>query len=274
MKIAVMSDLHLEFDWAWIERRGKGAHIYQALDSFQPPTLAADILVLAGNIHSGAHSFDWAQKHFAIPTILVAGNHEAYDAELFEIIALNRCKSIESDHTIFLEKASYEFRSCSGQKARFIGTTLWTDFLLYQTPLESMAVAQKAVEDFQCIKIERGYKIRTLTAADTARLHKTSVDFLKDELGRHYDGLTIVVTHHAPSPASISPRFAKGLLNPAFTSNLEEMIWRYQPALWVHGHVHDSFNYSIGQTRVVCNPRGYFPHELNPQFNPNFIVDV
>lgn len=271
-----MSDLHLEFDWAWSERSGKGAHVYQDLDSFpSPPILAVDVLVLAGDIHSGSHSFDWVQKHFAIPTILIAGNHEAYNGQLFEVIALNRYKSLESDHHIvFLERASHEFRSSSGEKARFIGMTLWADFLLYHTPIESMAIAERSLEDFRCIKIERGYKIRTLTPADTARLHKTSVEFLRDELDRPFDGLTIVVTHHAPSPASVSPRFKGSALNPAFTSDLEEIIQLYQPSLWVHGHVHESFDYCIGKTRVVCNPRGYFPHQLNPQFNPSFIVDL
>ena len=26
--------------------------------------------------------------------------------------------------------------------------------------------------------------------------------------------------------------------------------------LWIHGHTHDSFDYVVNGTRVVCNPRG------------------
>jgi hypothetical protein len=31
--------------------------------------------------------------------------------------------------------------------------------------------------------------------------------------------------------------------------------------LWTHGHMHDPFDYMIGSTRVVCNPRGYLGHD-------------
>jgi hypothetical protein len=31
--------------------------------------------------------------------------------------------------------------------------------------------------------------------------------------------------------------------------------------LWTHGHTHEDFDYMIGTTRVVCNPRGYVGHE-------------
>jgi Icc-related predicted phosphoesterase len=97
---------------------------------------------------------------------------------------------------------------------------------------------------------------------------------LHRELSQKFDGPTVVVTHHAPSPRSIAPKFADSELNPAFTSNLEPLIEHYQPALWVHGHMHNSSDYKIGQTRVVCNPRGYFPDELNPLFNPDLVVDL
>jgi hypothetical protein len=31
--------------------------------------------------------------------------------------------------------------------------------------------------------------------------------------------------------------------------------------LWTHGHTHEDFDYHIGSTRVVCNPRGYVGYE-------------
>lgn len=274
MKIAVMSDLHLEFDQAW---HGHDCHCPADPDvaPFQSSTVAADILVLAGDVHKGSYAFDWAQQSFTIPTILIAGNHEAFGHNLFKVIERNRLKSHDSDHhIIFLERASHEFKSASGERARFIGMTLWTDFQLYGTPVESMSIAAKSLEDFRCIKIERGYKYRKLTPADTVRLHRASLEFLQNELDRSFEGLTIVVTHHAPSPSSIASRYAESPLNPAFVSNLEELIRHYQPSLWVHGHVHDSFDYMIGQTRVICNPRGYFPHELNPLFDPGLVVQL
>jgi Icc-related predicted phosphoesterase len=124
------------------------------------------------------------------------------------------------------------------------------------------------------IRIERGYKLRTLLPTDTVRLHRASVAFLHKELSRPFDGATVIVTHHAPSPRSIASRFCGDPLNSAFASNLDPLISRHEPSLWIHGHMHDSFDYTIGRTRVVCNPRGYFPDQLNSQFDPTFVVEV
>jgi len=55
--------------------------------------------------------------------------------------------------------------------------------------------------------------------------------------------------------------------------------------LWIHGHVHNSFDYMVGSTRVVVNPGSYAlniaqansPDALlweNPQFDPAKIVPL
>jgi len=269
MKIAVMSDLHLELD-ARLADGPKDAHDFYR----RPPQPEADFLVLAGDIHSGALAVDWVVRHFSIPVILLGGNHEPYGHELFRVIALSRQKAAATNgRVIFLERATWECESHSGQRIRFIAATLWTDFQLHGTPAESMVVAQDKLDDFKVIRIERGYKLRHLRPSDAARLHNVSVDFLREELGRSFSGTTVVITHHAPSPGSIAPRFLGDPLNPAFASNLDALIREYEPSLWIHGHMHDSFDYRIGRTRVVCNPRGYFPDQLNPKFDPLLVVE-
>lgn len=67
----------------------------------------------------------------------------------------------------------------------------------------------------------------------------------------------IIVSHHAPSWQSIHPDYKDDPLNAAFASDLDEEIRRLQPRFWFHGHVHNNFDYKIGQTRVICHPRGY-----------------
>ena len=86
----------------------------------------------------------------------------------------------------------------------------------------------------------------------------------------------MVVTHFAPSLHSVSPRFAGSPVNAGFVSNLEAQIERWQPALWLHGHTHDSFDYRVGATRVVCNPRGYEKGGVleNPDFDPFLMIDL
>ncbi len=276
MKIAVMSDLHLEFDARYADSPDRSALGKDALDFYlKPPEPRADLLVLAGDVHNGPLAVDWVLRHFAIPAILIGGNHEAYGHELFRVIAFNRQKASATDgRVVFLERATWECELAAGERARFIGTTLWTDFQLYGAPATSMTIAQERLEDFKVIRIERGHKLRTLRPSDTIRLHDASLAFLHEELSRPFDGATVVVTHHAPSPRSIAPKFRDDPLNPAFASDLDTLIYSYEPSVWIHGHMHNSFDYMIGRTRVVCNPRGYFPDQLNLQFNPHFVVEV
>jgi Icc-related predicted phosphoesterase len=114
---------------------------------------------------------------------------------------------------------------------------------------------------------------RRLEPQDQLRLHEVSRIFLEDELGKHFDGITIVMTHHAPSLRSLPPGHRRDPLTPAYASDLEHLIERFRPALWVHGHVHSSSDYVIGGTRVICNPRGY-ADEPNASFDPQLVIEI
>ena len=275
MKIAVMSDLHLELDTNCASKTSQAVSSTAIEFSRKPPQPHADLLIVAGDVHSGALGIDWVLRHFAMPAIVIGGNHEAYGHELFRVIQINRERAHATNgRVIFLERATWQGSRPNGERIRIIGATLWSDFRLHGTPGRSMQIAQDRLDDFKVIRIERGYKLRTLRPMDTVRLHTATLAFLREELSREFEGTTIVVTHHAPSPRSVAPRFENDPLNPAFVSNLEAFIERYEPALWVHGHVHDSFDYRVGRTRIVCNPRGYFPDQLNPHFNPLLIVET
>ena len=99
--------------------------------------------------------------------------------------------------------------------------------------------------------------------------------FLEERLRAPFDGKTVVITHHAPSAASIAPRFGDDSthINASFVSRLDELI-APPVRLWVHGHTHASFDYELSGARVVCNPRGYVPMEINPGFDPGLVVEV
>jgi Icc-related predicted phosphoesterase len=83
-----------------------------------------------------------------------------------------------------------------------------------------------------------------------------------------------VVTHHAPSARSLRGDYTEGLTPAMYASDLEPLVLAYQPELWLHGHVHRSSDYMIGAARVVCNPRGYFGHEVNPEFRWGKLIEV
>lgn len=59
----------------------------------------------------------------------------------------------------------------------------------------------------------------------------------------------------------------------AFASNFDDLVRESRAPLWIHGHIHTSFDYRIGSTRVVCNPRGY-PREARTGVRPDFTVEV
>jgi Icc-related predicted phosphoesterase len=108
---------------------------------------------------------------------------------------------------------------------------------------------------------------------DTAAIHTQSVEWLRNSLASIPTGKkVVVVTHTAPSHHSIPKRYRGELLSSAFASNLEWLIEKYQPALWVHGHTHGYADYMIGDTRVLANQKGY-PRE-DAGFKPELIIEL
>jgi Icc-related predicted phosphoesterase len=133
-----------------------------------------------------------------------------------------------------------------------------------------MQAVRQRMTDFSIIQ-NNGQRF---TPEDAIRLHTASRDWLAAMLAEPFYGQTVVVTHHAPSSQSVHTRYARDLLTPAFASNLENLMEGDRAALWVHGHMHESFDYEVYGTRVVCNPRGYAPEALNPDFRPDWVVGI
>jgi hypothetical protein len=161
---------------------------------------------------------------------------------------------------------------------RFLGTTLWTDFMLFGESEKRAAAIQEALKfmrDFSRIRIDDADE-RLFSPADSAALFDIHARWLDRKLAEPYAGPTVVITHHAPSRKSIHPRFADSLLNACFVSDAERLADGTRACLWVHGHTHDSFDYVLNGTRVVCNPRGYAQDGVNenPQFDANFLVEI
>jgi Icc-related predicted phosphoesterase len=104
------------------------------------------------------------------------------------------------------------------------------------------------------------------------RKHVETRDFIADELQKRRGQRTVVITHHAPSPRSIAGEFRHDPLSACYASDLEDLIRETVPTLWVHGHVHYRNDYTIADTRIISNPRGY-PGE-NTGFEPAFVVEI
>jgi predicted phosphodiesterase len=256
-KIRVMSDVHIEFG------------------ELPVPTADADVAVLAGDVHVGFAAAAWADalaRQLDIPVVLIAGNHEHYNSlsqgrHLAGIVdGLRKAAAASAGRVAFLERDAAVVAGI-----RFVGCTLWTDFELYGDPGKAMAQAEISMNDFRSIAYRPGVRF---TARDACAEFVLGRQFLERELAKPFEGSTVVVTHHLPSLKSVAPRFANDGLNPAFASRLDALVERSGAALWIHGHSHDSADYTLGKTRVICNPRGYHDVELNPRFDPALTVEI
>ncbi len=161
---------------------------------------------------------------------------------------------------------------------RFLGSTLWTDFLLFgDGEGRSLAVEQAllSMRDYSRIWLDEE-QLQRFTPLDSAALFQRHAAWLGHALAQPHAGPTVVITHHAPSTASIHPRFAGSPLNACFVSRAHHLADGDRVRLWIHGHTHDSFDYDLDGTRVLCNPRGYARDGVNEnaRFDPGLVVEV
>lgn len=267
MRLWVLSDLHLEE-----EESGLWMPV-------PPPD--ADVAVVAGDVMPGpSYAVRWlAPLARRLPVVAVLGNHEFYGHSVFEGLEWAREAAATSTYGVhLLERDAVVIGG-----VRFLGCTLWMDFLLHAEAGDdeqdraaeervAKAEASRRMMDYRRIRHRTLPMEEPWTPELAQETHRRSVAWLDAEFRKPFDGPTVVVTHHAPHRQSVDPRFASDLLTPSYVSDLSEQIGRWHPNLWVHGHVHDSCDYRVGRTRVVCNPRGYGSE--NPAFDPTLVVEV
>lgn len=246
MRLLIASDLHLEFEPLEVARA------------------EVDLAIYAGDLANGTDGLDWAIAQ-GLPAIYVPGNHEYYHQRVLRLRADLKARAAGSRVAV-LDNDVIE-TTVAGRALRIVGSTLWTDFDLYEGAREkAMGVAAKLMYDFRHVELTPG---RILDPETTRDWHFRSVRFLEETLARPFAGTTLVVTHHAPSERSNPERHRGSPLTPAFCSHLDALVARSGAALWVHGHTHQDVDYRIGETRVVSSQRGY-PGEA-PDWSPTII---
>jgi predicted phosphodiesterase len=250
MRIHVLSDLHIE------------------IAAYQPQPVECDVVVLAGDIGNHVQGIEWGRYIWPNKEILyVPGNHEFYRLGRIETLKQMRvCARELGIHLLDNDEVVIA-------GVRFLGSTLWTDFNLFGEELKRSAMAEgkKYLNDFRLIR----ERFRMFSPARSVQLHKTSRAWLTAKLQEPFPGKTVVITHHLPSARSVAERYKSSLTSACFASNLDELMGA--SALWIHGHTHDSFNYVLHGTRVVCNPRGYCRNPEKPEnleFDPRLVMEV
>jgi hypothetical protein len=264
MKIALASDVHLEF----------GDLDFDNTDS-------ADVLILGGDICVAAdlaqrdpyntmgeeyrsnrfHAFFQRCCDRFPHVIFVVGNHEHYNGDFQKTIPHFRDVLGYLKNLHILEKETFVLDDVT-----FIGGTLWTD--MNRRDIRTLHEISRMMNDFRCVDNSarltdgRGWNER-FTTTDAADDHDAMLEYIRLMIEGKFDQKFVVVGHHAPSRLSTHPRYAsEAIMNGGYSSELDNFILDHpQIKLWTHGHTHEDFDYCIGSTRILCNPRGYVNYE-------------
>jgi Icc-related predicted phosphoesterase len=264
MRIKQMSDLHLEFDADFLPKNEE----------------KVDILMLNGDICMAAYLtkgpnspyyakalnfinfFKFCSSEYE-NVLYIPGNHEYYKGYIDTADDVIRKTLSVFPNIHFLNNQSWEKDGIT-----FLGATLWTN-MNHNNPITEQYLME-GMNDFRIVKWKKeGGRFRPW---DAASFHASTLKYF-DEASAGLDNV-VIMSHHAPSFKSVHPKYHYDTqVNHGYYSDLEQFILdRPQIKLWTHGHMHSCFDYTVGGTRIVCNPRGY--KEENKFFKSNSILEV
>ena len=268
MKFAVCSDLHLEF----------GDLILKNEENVDVLILSGDICVAKelpySDSEKGQRFMDFFKRcSFEFPNVIyIMGNHEHYHGDFAKSYGQLKVALANLTNIHVMEKESITFGDVT-----FVAGTLWTD--MNKEDPSTLYGIKNYMNDYRIIDDsnevvnyksfdEEGkptFKIRPAKFSPEKSVveHKAFLQFIRDMVDHRNEHKFVVVGHHAPSKLSTKPQYENDvMINGAYSSDLSEFILdRPQIKVWTHGHTHHNFDYMIGSTRIVCNPRGYINHE-------------
>ena len=280
MKIQLVSDLHLEFEDVNIKNETGADVLILSGDILVTDDLRNQPVNLAwGDFPDEGHGRakramryrDFFQRvSFQFPHVIyVMGNHEHYHGKFDRSADIIReTIGYLNIHNIHL--LDRETKEIDG--VHFVGGTMWTD--CNNSDPMTLYHLEQCMNDFRVIRIAgEGFK-KFLPKRTVLEFLKTKEYFkaVLDNLSE--DAKVVICSHHAPSPLSIHEYYKHDtLMNGGYSTDLSEFILDHPKIkLWTHGHMHNNFDYMIGDTRVVCNPKGY-PGE-NGYFDYNFVMEI
>lgn len=232
-----------------------------------------DILLLAGNIDTAEQAITYADQvaiYLECPVFVCAGNHEFYGQDINAALScMHSAANLTHGRVAFLENAGAMIE-LHGRTLCILGSTLWTDHKLGTNFHLAMLVSSIALADYRSISANGA----NLTPAVTETLHAESRQWLSDEILRvkSLADAVVVMTHHAPVPASVANRDRRD--EAAFASDLRQEILDWEPDLWVWGHTHFPMRGALGTTRLLSAPRGYFGRDPDAATFEPAIIDI
>ncbi len=291
MRVAVCSDIHLEFGPISLENKDNADVLVLSGDI----CVAKDVSnhdtynVLGENNKSNSiHQFFQECSERFPHVIYIMGNHEHYHGDFAKSYSILKERLGYLKNLYILDKEIVRINDVT-----FIGGTLWTD-MNKEDPITLMSMT-RMMNDFRCVdnslkqvsykrmvpildengdvvrdengngKFQAEFATRDamFSPEDAVEDHRKMVGYIKTIIGHNPTHKYVVCGHHAPSKSSTHPRYKREeVMNGGYSSSLDEFILDHsQIKLWTHGHTHEDFDYMIGSTRIVCNPRGYINYE-------------
>ena len=279
MKIQLCSDLHLEFEDVMIKNNTGADVLILSGDILVADDLRNQPLNLAwSDLPTDGHGRakrtmryrDFLQRvSFQFPRVIyVMGNHEHYHGHFDQSAEYirNTLGYLNIHNIDLLDRGTVKIDDVT-----FVGGTMWTD--CNRGDAMTLYHLEHCMNDFRVIRIKNEGFRKFLPMRTVMEFTKTR-DYFRSVIDELKDSKVVVCSHHAPTPLSIHEKYKQDtLMNGGYSSDMSEFILdRPQIKVWTHGHMHDCFDYQVGDTRVVCNPHGY-PGE-NPNFNFDFTFEV
>lgn len=255
MKIRYLSDLHLEFS--------------KHRPGYLRP-VGEDLVVLAGDVDSGADGIEWAKRAFAgRPVVYTLGNHEPRGRQ-FEHTLDEARQAADGSNVHLLENDAIRI---DGLKV--LGCTLWTDFRVAEpfgiSQTDAMEVCRQCA-DFQEIRVGK----RRFDPRDALQRHEASVDWLQGRLREATDKV-LVVSHHPPSTDIRNPGWPIDGQAARFYSDLSRLMDGRRIHAWISGHTHYNGSAQSGDQAhpvpMYTNQHGY-PWDLCPGFKWDCCMEV
>lgn len=277
MRIKIVSDLHLEFGDINILNNDNcdllilSGDIMTAADLHQHSADDVVILPNIGRRQKMAIRFRDFLKRCSdqFPHVIyIPGNHEFYHFRWDQTIDVMKKECARYPNVYFLERESKILNDIT-----FIGATLWTD-MNKGDPITLHAI-RDMMNDFNLIRKDYD-EFKKLMPLDTVHRHRRTLEYIKICIDNNPNGQFVICGHHSPSRMSTHEMYKnEHITNGAYSSDLSEFILDHpQIKIWTHGHTHFPFDYMIGTTRIVCNPRGYEGYESDNGWNPNMYIDL
>jgi predicted phosphodiesterase len=281
VKIAIASDLHLEFGDLEIANDDKADVLILSGDILVAKDIAQrDPYGVMGPEYRSNRYHDFMQRCSALfpHVIYVMGNHEHYNGDFAktETHLKDVLGYLKNVHVLEKEVKVID-------DVTFIGGTLWTDMnngdslTLYHMKAmmndfrcvqnSNRMVSYKTYEEFEGVadrnKPTFRERVAKFSPEDAFEEHAKMKSYIQQFIEGKFDQKFVVCGHHSPSKQSTHPRYADDtVMNGGYSSDMDEFITEHpQIKLWTHGHTHHPFDYLVGETRIVCNPRGYINYE-------------